>query len=224
MKKFIFSAVVTSLLLFSFKTVYADTTCTPIYGGGQTCVTTGNIGVSKTVENPKSGGFVANLGVNDPRFSPEQNITFQVTVTNNDSNATTITAKDTLPQFVKFVSGPGNFDSNTQTLTWQVTNLGVGQSQTFTIQGKITNASSIPSGNICAVNQVNATSSNGDNASANSQFCIQTGPTPTPIPPTVAPPAKVTVTPPTGPEALPLLALIPGALAGLGFIKKSKVS
>ena len=231
MKKFAFLAATSALLLlvlsgvegFSFKAAYADTVCTPIYGGGQTCVTTGNIGVSKTVKNPKSGEFVANLGVNDPKYSSGQTITFQVTVTNNDSNASTITVTDTLPQFFKFVSGPGTFNSGANTLTWTVTGVGVGQSQTFTISGTVTG--NIPTnGNVCAVNQVSATSNNGDNASANSQFCIQVSPIPTPVPPKVAPPAKVTVTPPTGPEVLPLLALIPGALAGLGLIKLSKKS
>lgn len=218
MKKFLVSSLFAIFYFLFANGVFADTTCTPIYGGGQTCATTGNIGISKTVQNPQTGGFVANLGINDPRYSQEQTITFNVTVTNNDSKASTITVKDTLPQYVKFISGPGGFDSNTQTLTWQVTNLKVGESQTFTIQGKITNSSNIPSGNICAVNQVNATSNNNDNASANSQFCIAN-----PVP-TVAPPAKVTVTPPTGPEVLPLLTLIPGALAGLGFLKLSKKS
>jgi uncharacterized repeat protein (TIGR01451 family) len=221
MKKLIFSAVTAALLLFPFKSVYADTTCTPIYGGGQNCVTTGNIGISKTVKNPQTGGFVANLGVNDPKYSLGQTVTFQVTVTNNDSNANTITVTDTLPQFFTFVSGPGTFNSGANTLTWTVTGLGVGQSQAFTVTGTVTG--NVPTtGNVCAVNQVSETSNNGDTASANSQFCITNAPTPTPVPPTVAPVVKVTTTPPTGPEALPLLALIPGALGGLGFIKLSK--
>jgi len=228
MKKLIFSVVATTFLLFPFKPAFADNTvCTPIYGGGQNCVTTGNIGISKMVKNPQTGGFVANLGVNDPKYGAGQTVTFQVTVTNNDSNASTITVTDNLPQFFSFVSGPGTFNSGASTLTWTVTGLGVGQSQTFNVSGTVTG--NIPTtGNVCAVNQVNETSNNGDNASANSQFCITNTPvptaTPTPFTPTVAPVTKVTTTPPTGPEALPLLALIPGALGGLGFIKLSKKS
>jgi len=223
MKKVTFLAVITALILIPFKTAFADTACTPIYGGGQNCVTTGNIGISKTVKNPQTGGFVANLSVNDPKYTSGQTVTFQVTVTNNDSNTNTITVTDTLPQFFTFVSGPGTFNSGTNTLTWTVTGLEVSKSQTFNVSGTVTG--SIPTiGNICAVNQVSATSNNGDNASANSQFCITNAPTPTPVPPVVALPVKVTVTPPTGPEALPLLALIPGALTGLGLIRLSKKS
>jgi hypothetical protein len=44
-------------------------------------------------------------------------------------------------------------------------------------------------------------------------------PNPTPI---ILPVAKVKTTPPTGPEMLPLFALIPGALGGLYLRKKSK--
>lgn len=210
------------------KTVSADTTCQTIYGGGQTCVTSGNIGISKSVKNPQNGAFVANLGMNDPEFNPGQAITFQVTVTNNDSSANTITVTDTIPQFMQFVSGPGNFNNSNDTLTWTVTGLGVGQSQTFTIQGNIVAASSIPQGAICATNQVNESSNNGDGASASSQFCIANSPTPTPtiitttkggLPVMTSIPVKTT--PPTGPEELPLLALIPGALTGIGLIRKS---
>jgi uncharacterized repeat protein (TIGR01451 family) len=223
MKKFLFLLATFSLLtFFAAKTVSADTTCTPIYGGGQNCVTTGNIAISKTVQNPQTNGFVTNLTINDPKFSVGQTITFQVTVTNNDSNASSITIVDNFPQFFQFNSGPGSFDNNAQTLTWQATGLAVGQSQTFTIQGKVTG--NIPLGNTCEFNQVAANSNNGDSASANSQFCIVSTITTTKGGLLVVSPAPVKTTPPTGPEALPLLALIPGALAGFGLIKKSNKS
>jgi fimbrial isopeptide formation D2 family protein len=223
MRNLIVLVISTILFLAPLNTAFAGQKCTTVYGGGQNCVTTGNIGISKSVMNPSTGGFVANLSVNDPKYNSGQTVNFQVTVTNNDSEANTITVTDTLPQFFHFVSGPGTFNSGNNTLTWTVTGLGVGQSQTFTVSGTVTG--NIPTtGDVCTVNQVAATSNNGDNANASSQYCITNAPTPTPVAPSVVPPTKITTTPPTGSESLALLALMPGALAGLGFIRLSKKS
>jgi uncharacterized repeat protein (TIGR01451 family) len=215
MKLFI-SILFTALLFLSPKVALADTDCTPIYGGGENCVTSGNIGISKSVKNPQTGGFVANLNINDAKFGLGQAITFQVVVTNNDSDAGTITVTDSFPENFNFVSGPGSYNLNNNNLSWKVTGLDKGESQTFTVTGTIDKSIS-NAGDVCEVNQVDAKAQNGDNASDNSQFCISNPPKVNPVP-------RVIKTPPTGPEALPLMALIPGAMAGLGLIKLSKKS
>ncbi|OGH23342.1 MAG: hypothetical protein A2958_00250 [Candidatus Levybacteria bacterium RIFCSPLOWO2_01_FULL_38_13] len=202
----------------------ADTVCQPIYGGGQTCVQVGNILVNKTVKNPQTGAFVDNLNINDPKLLPLSTVTFQITVTNTGSgNLSKITVKDTLPSFVTFVSGPGSFDRNTKVLTFEVSNLGAGQSQTFTLEAKTVEENKLPQdqGIVCVVNQVLATS-DSNQSSDNSQFCIEK--------PVVAPVTKgglkvfpaptVVTTPPTGPEMLSLIGLIPAG--GLGFLLRRK--
>ena len=156
MKKFIFSLFASSLLFLVISTsASADTSCQPIYGGGQTCVQVGNVVINKTVQNPQTGSFVDNLNINDPKFAPTSSVTFNITVTNTGSSTINkITAKDTLPSFVNFISGPGSFDSNTKVLTFDVGNLAAGESRTFTVAAKIVDQGQLPSdqGITCVVN------------------------------------------------------------------------
>lgn len=201
---------------------FAD--CQALYGGGQTC-TSYSFSLQKFVQVPGQswGDFVNNLSVNDPKFSLSQTVNYQIVVTNTGSNdISSVTIVDTFPQFVSFVSGPGSFNTNNNTLTFVVNNLDVGQSQTFNLSGKIANAG-VPQGITCVINQAAGTDNNGDTNSASSQLCIQnvTSPTPTPV---LLPVAQVKTTPPTGPEMLPLVLLFPGALGGLFLRRKSQKS
>jgi uncharacterized repeat protein (TIGR01451 family) len=237
MKNIIVIALTAGLLsLSSFvSAVSADTSngvsCQPIYGGGETCVQVGNIVINKTVKNPSTGAFVDNLNVNDPKYSPTSTATFQITVTNTGGGTIAkTTVKDTLPNFVTFVSGPGSFDSNSKVLTFEVNNLGAGQSQTFTVTAKIADAGSLSQSVTCIVNQVTATAEKNQ-SSDNSQFCIEKGaqPTPTQVPgepvskggKKVFPAPEVKTTPPTGPEMFSLVGLIPAGAVGMFLRKKA---
>jgi len=220
MKKLLFSILLLgTLAAFAASPSYAD--CQTIYGGGQTC-TSNTFSINKVVQVPSGGNFVDNLGINDPRFSPSQTINYELIVANTGSaTISTLNIVDTFPQFINFVSGAGNFNSNTKTLTFTINNLGAGQSQTFNLQAQTANSSTIPVGVTCVVNQASVSDSNGDTASDSSQACIQNGASPTPTP-VILPPTTVKTTPPTGPEMLPLALLFPGAMGGLFLRKKSK--
>lgn len=204
--------------------VFADTICQPIYGGGQTCVTTGNISVNKKVLNPQTNEFVDWLNINDPRYHPENTVTFKITVTNtDDAKVSKIKVTDIFPQHITFSSGPGSFDSNTKTLTFETYDLEANESRDFTVVGKIVNSSEIPTNEgdiVCVVNQ--AHSVNLDNSSQtshdNAQLCIQKGEVkgfPTYSTETI------TVTPSTGPGMLGFISLIPTGIAGWFLRKKS---
>lgn len=214
------------ILMASAQGVRADTACQPIYGGGQTCIQVGNILINKTVQNPQTAAFVDNLNINDPKFAPASSVKFNITVTNTGSstiNKTTV--KDTLPQFVSFVSGSGSFDFNTKILTFDVGNLAAGESRTFTIAAKVADGGQLPAdqGITCVVNQAMATAENGQQSSDNSQFCIQKpvlGETKGGL--KVFPAPAVTTTPSTGPEMLSLIGLIPTGL--FGFLLRRKAS
>ena len=214
------------ILMASAQGVFADTACQPIYGGGQTCVQVGNVLINKTVQNPQTAAFVDNLNINDPKFAPAVAVKFNITVTNTGSstiNKTTV--KDTLPQFVSFVSGPGSFDSNTKDLTFDVGNLAAGESRTFTIAAKVADEGQLSAdqGITCVVNQALATAENGQQGSDNSQFCIQKkvlGETKGGL--KVLPSPQITITPPTGPEMLPLIGLIPTGI--FGFLLRRKAT
>lgn len=243
MKRIFFGLVALFTFALLVTPSFADTTCQPIYGGGQTCVQTGNIVINKTVQNPSTGAFVDNLGVNDPKFGPDQTVTFQLTVTNTGgSTLDKVTVKDIFPQFVSFLSGPGSFDTNNKTLTFDVTSLAANETRTFTLTGKVAPSNDLPSDQTvtCVVNQSKATSGN-QNSQDNAQFCLQkqgvavgggaasSTPQPMPIPPSqtkgglpVVQSSPMQTTPATGPEALALFGLLPAAGIGALLRKKSK--
>ena len=231
MKKFLSVILSVALLALVSKTTtaYADYGCQPIYGGGQTCVTQGNLLVNKTVENPSTGAFVDNLSVNDPKYNPSQTINFQISVTNTGNSVISQAAiVDTMPVYVAFVSGPGSYNATTKQLTFQVMNLNPNETRVFTLEGQVDNSNGLPSNQTvtCDVNQVTGTGDNGQTSSDNAQFCIQNS---TPTTPTTTKgglpiypvPQQQFTTPATGPEALPLIGIFGSAISGFILRKKS---
>jgi uncharacterized repeat protein (TIGR01451 family) len=228
-KNIITTLLLAALMLVVPASVQAATTCTPIYGGGQSCVTAGNLVINKKIAKPGTSVFFDNLGSKEA-FSPDQAITFQIVVTNNGgATLPKVTVKDVFPAFVSFVSGPGNFDANSKTLTFELENLAPNESRTFTIGGKIVPATQLPNDMtvICndprVLNQAIAIVDG--QVQDNAQFCIQKQVTTTTTKgglKVFAPPA-VTTTPPTGPEALALVGLIPTGALGYFLRKKSQV-
>lgn len=224
MKKLFIIAVIV-FFNFQFSKAYADTSCQPIYGGGQSCVTTNNIAINKTILNPETNKMVDNLGINDPKYQPDFITTFQIRVTNtSDRDFSSVQVKDIFPQYILYSAGPGTFDANTKTLTISLENLKVNESRLFTILGRVVDPNSIPltNGNICVVNQALVTSNNNDVAQDNAQFCIEklaittqtsvTSTTKGSFP--VLSPVPIKITPSTGPESLILFSLIPTGIAG----------
>jgi uncharacterized repeat protein (TIGR01451 family) len=219
----IFSLAILSFV-FPLKS-FADTSCQPIYGGGQSCVTTNNIVVNKTVLNPQTNQFVDNLNINDPKYQPGFVASFQISITNTgNNNISRVDVRDIFPQYVSFGAGAGTFDSNTNTLSFSLTDLAPNETRTYGIVGRIFNADQIPVAQgavVCVVNQaiamINGTSVSQDN----SQFCIEkkisTTTTTTTITkggfPIVSP-VSITSTPKTGAEAFALFALIPTGISG----------
>ena len=163
-----------------------------------------------------------------------------------------IAIKDILPPLVNFDSADGKFDPKTRTVTMNINQLKANESKTLNIQGKVASRDKFPTdqGIICEVNQAIANQNNKINQD-NSQFCIQKDPllisppfytlpsispnqpfTPPnnnqPNPPNtkgglpVYPPGATKTTPPTGPEALAVFALLPAGGLGLFLRKKAK--
>lgn len=251
MKKILLISIIPALFfLFTFvisNSAFAQQSYCP-YGGGP-CIQQGNLAANKTVQDPVTKAFLNNLTITSNRFGPGQIVTFKITITNTGNvQMGTVDIKDLFPQFLTFVSGPGTFNSSTNTLSFQTTNLNPNESRDFIITGKILDQNHLPSdpGVICLTNQVIA-ASDSSNAQDTSQFCIEkqitqqsvgaaanippTSPTPQPATPTPAttkggisifPPQQITTTPPTGPELIPLAAMLPTGLLGLFLKKKSK--
>jgi uncharacterized repeat protein (TIGR01451 family) len=225
MKKLILSLTLAAVLLL-VKPGASLADCNQIYGGGETCTTTNTFSIQKLVKKPGKGGgqFVNNMSINDPRYSPAQTVSFQIIVKNTGNQTIpNITVVDTFPQFVSFVSGPGNYNAANKTLTFNVVNLNAGQIVKYTVTGKIADSNIMPAdqGIVCLINQATGTDNNGMANSTSSQFCVEKQVLGTNTP-QVLPMPKVTKTPSTGPEMLPLLALFPGALGGLILRRKTK--
>ncbi len=216
-----------SFFIFHLPRAFADTSCQPIYGGGQTCTSSKNIKINQTVLHPENNKLVDSLSVNDPKYEPGFITTFQITLTNTGNQTISkIKVTDIFPNYVNFSAGPGSFDNKTKTLTFEVENLKPNELRIYTIMGRVALESQIPSdkGVICVINQTIA--KNMDNTSEiaqdNSQFCLEKKTAVTvksgfPVFPT----SPISKTPSTGPEALVLFSLIPTGIAGWILRKKS---
>lgn len=237
MKKIISSIVLSSLfLVFSPARANADVSCQPIYGGGQTCVQTGNIVIDKKVQNPQTKAMVDNLGVNDPKYGPDGIVTFQISVTNTSTNTVNkVQVKDIFPQFFTFSAGAGNYDANAKTLSFDINDLKANETRNFNIVGKIVPANELPvdRGIVCVVNQAKATLDD-KTSQDNAQICIEKDAVTTQPGVTVIPsetkgglkvfPAPVTKkAPATGPELLALFGLLPTGFLGHWIRKKTNL-
>ncbi len=226
MKKTFSTILITGALLFtSFMPSNVLAECTQVYGGSQSCTSSNEFSVEKTVQTPvKGGGYVNNLSINDAKYSPTSVVSFKITVKNTGNQViSTLNVSDTFPQFLSFVSGPGSFDTNTKKLTFTVSNLQPGQTQTYDVTGKVAESNLMPSdqGVICLINQASATDNDGATNTSSSQFCVQKSVLGTSEPLIYTTKGGITTTPATGPEMLPLISLIPGALGGFYLRRKS---
>jgi uncharacterized repeat protein (TIGR01451 family) len=137
MKKTILSLTFVAALAFTGQAMAAGTTyggtsyggygapCQPIYGGGETCISVGNLLLNKTVQNPQTKAYVDNLSLSsDPKYGPSQKVEFKLSITNTgNSKLDTVTVADTFPSYINYSSGPGTYDPGTKTLTFQDFNL-----------------------------------------------------------------------------------------------------
>lgn len=233
MKKLIslFVPLIAYLFLLIASTNAAGVVCTPIYGGGQSCVTAGQIVVDKKVQNPQTSVFVDNLGPNDPKYVPAQSISFTITVSNTGGTTLSrVKVQDVFPVYVQEILGPGTLDGNV--LSFDVLNLSPGESRTFTVSAKVVASDQLPNKTvICEIN--NDTSKPLQNKAIaivdgqvedTAKFCIQKEAVGGPVTKgglKVFPAPVVPTTPPTGPEVLALIGLLPSGALGYFLRKKS---
>ena len=228
-KRLIATTLVTGAFLATAGSAIADGTgygtsnCQVIYGGGQVCPTNLQFSIDKKVLAPTKGGtFVDNLGFNDAKFQPGNQVSFKITLKNTgDKTIDHITVVDTLPAYLTFTSGPGVYDATSRTVTYIIKNIAANQSNDQTIVATIGNIDTLPKdqGVMCLTNNVKGNDNQSDVANDSSSFCIQKEAM-TPKVYTTVPPKSI---PNTGPEMLPLLGLIPAGIAGFTLRRKSKL-
>ncbi len=130
-------------------------TCTTQYGGTTTCVPA-DLTINKEVRNPATNIFVENLGVSDTLFVKDNEVLYKLTVKNTGSETLNpITVHDIFPPYLTFMSGPGTYDSDTRTLTFELDNVVAGESRSVEILAKVVE---LPSDKdvVCVVNHADA--------------------------------------------------------------------
>lgn len=141
-----------------------------------------SIRVDKLVGKPNEtkGGtaeqdYVDNLSSSDPRFIPGQEIFFKIKVKNtSDVKIKNVTVKDSLPDFIEPVDGPGSFDSNSRTITFSAGDLEIDEEKVFFLKMRLLSQEILPAdqGLICLVNKAEAFDG-GVSAEDTSQFCVE---------------------------------------------------
>lgn len=151
--------------------------------------------LNKLVQDPKSGNFVENLGISTP-LQAGDDVTFRVEITNTGKQSFSfIDVKDTLPNFLDFVSGPGTFNKQGNVITFRLENFTPGKTETRDIKLRVVGKDMLPSNtaSLCIVNAATATTNTNQTVTDTAQICIGT---------------PIVTTPPQLPKTGPLLYLI----------------
>lgn len=231
MKKTLFiTTLLLGLSLALFTPAYAGTNgCTQQYGGTEACPPEHKVLLDIQVQHPQNQQYVQNLTCETP-YRPNDTINFKLNLTNTDATpAARMTLKSVFPEGYTYAGGPGTYDAATRTTTLDITDLQPGHSRTFYYTTRLANPANQSGKALVAENVYK-----GDvimNQKTNSdatQFCMKYDEQGT-VPPTtkggqpVYPVPTTSKTPPTGPEALALVALLPGALSGYILRKQTTV-
>jgi len=149
--------------------------CEPVYGGGERCWGTGEILIDKTVKNPETDKYVDNLGVNDPKFAPGQEVSYRLEIKNNGQGTfSKVTVKDIFPSYLDFSWGPLGWNSGTRTLQFDVYDLKAGESRKFEVMAKVFDKERLPADKnlICVVNNASV-EADGKTDSDQTQICFE---------------------------------------------------
>ncbi len=190
--------VLLGLLWIGPQKAFAAVRCETQYGGGQTCVSTGQILVNKKVWDPVNQVMVDNLSASVKTFQAGDEVTFTIEVKNvGDATIHNVSFTDTLPGFLVWSGG--------DPLNFTIGDMAQGAVVTRTIKAKVV----AQPGNQCGLNSVVANSNEGSDSDT-AQVCVG------------GQVLGVTTVPKTGPE-MGVLALLPG-LGAIGFyLRKIKI-
>jgi len=184
MKKYLFSFIVLFLVALYVSrlkfNVYAQYGQYGQYGGETPSY---SILIDKMVGKPsqEKGGsqtltYVDNLSPSDPRFSPNQEVWFKVKVKNTSTqNLTAIQVTDYVPSYLMPIEGPGKWNPDNRTISWNAGNFGVDEEKVYYIKMQVFDQSLLPSdkGLFCVVNKVAAQKDNVAYDDDTSQLCIE---------------------------------------------------
>jgi uncharacterized repeat protein (TIGR01451 family) len=207
-----------SFLFLLFLTLHVSTVNAQ-YGqyGGET--PSYSLLIDKMVAKPRAqkgetAQYVDNLSLSDPRFVPGQDVWFKIKVKNTANAALqAVEVKDYVPEYILPIEGPGKWDPQTRTITFNAGDFAVDEEKTYYLKMRVYSQDQLPSdkGLFCLVNRAVASNNTVSDDDA-AQFCIEKQV------------LGVTQVPTAGPELG--LALLAGnlILAGIGIkLKNTKI-
>lgn len=202
--------------------VIGDAGCTPLYGGGFTCPKRGEILIDKNIKHPTKDLFVDNLTQFDPKYTTDQEVTFRIHVANTGNDLIDkVEVKDIMPDFLSFVSGPGNFNQNegkNGTLTFTIYNLASGERREYWITGKVFSSGSLPENLICKLQNRGQARGNADQFNEDiAEFCVEKR-----VPGTTKAGVPLTEVPKAGPFEYALTFTALTSIAGVGVYLRRK--
>lgn len=168
------------LSLFNAGTSMADSTQYGQYGqygGGQPSYTIMIDKMVATGQKTKGGQqtFVDNLSSSDTKFAPGTRVEFQVKV-KNTSNITLndVKVQDVLPSYLDAFEGPGEYNTDTRTISWTYGELKSGEEKIERVLGQIKSQGELPADKsiVCQSNlsKVNVGTAYDEDTA---QFCIE---------------------------------------------------
>lgn len=210
MKKAIFlSVLLTSLSIAGSTYASGGVRCETQYGGGEVCVTTGNVQINKkvcdiaTANCDPESNYRDNMGLNDHLFTPGDKVIYRLEVTNvGNETLSTVNVTDTLPPYISLVSGE---------LSYTINNLQPGATNIHRFDATV--PSDIPVGTFCDPETRNTTNtatavSGEDSDTDTSTVCVAKQGQPT------------TAVPEAGPETWQIYLTSSLLLAGSGIFLK----
>jgi len=186
-----------------------------------------SINIHTTVLNPQTNSYVDSLGLTDTMYHPGDTVVFHVTISNTgEATQSVATVDNTLPDFVTYESGAGNLNASKKILTFIITNIYSKTTREYAVVGKVADSNALPTnqGIVCVADKAIVKTTDGNSQSSSASFCIQkNSQVLNPSSQTVYPAnTGLTKTPPTGPEALPIISVLLSGLGGLGLRKISR--
>jgi len=207
-KKFFVSTFLTILAFLGVtKASYAAIRCETQYGGGEICVTTGQLQINKKIWNPDKGGWVDNLYVGDHVFKTGDFVKFKLIIKNvGDDTLHEVKVVDVLPDFLFFTG------TTTSEYIFQTFNPGVTEERE--IEARVVSDSQLKVNQDCDVNTAEVTSKEGFHDKDTAKLCV------------TKKVLGITTLPKTGPTNTFLILSLSAVagLAGIALVRLSKTA
>jgi uncharacterized repeat protein (TIGR01451 family) len=120
--------------------------------------------VDKMVAKPgtqkgEAAQYVDNLSPSDPRFVPGHDVWFKIKVKNTANVALqAVEVKDYVPEYILPIEGPGKWDEQTRTITFNAGDFAVDEEKTYYLKMRVYEQKLLPAdkGLFCIVNKASA--------------------------------------------------------------------